>query len=144
MLHVNTIVEGLAETDCDRLEKGKEAVEERGTEIRVVNEVVRDAVDVPRDADGIKEAEDQHHPERDYREKKEHPEEVGAVKKRGQNRDRIPAGKGKNPGGRPEPLGSDIIDSVHEGMLREKRAFRTNENGPPADTKITGLAAAPT
>src|SRR3979490_3032765 len=104
MLHMNAIVEGLAETDCNRLEKGKDAVEERGTEVGVVNEIVGDAVDVPRDADGIKEAENQHHPERDSREKKEHPEKIGAVEKRGENRDSIPAGKGKKPGGRLEPF----------------------------------------
>src|SRR2546423_769836 len=76
MLHVNAIVEGLAKTDRDRLEKGKEAVEERGTEVGVVNEVVGDAVDVPGDAHRIKKAEDQHHPERHAREKEEHPDEI--------------------------------------------------------------------
>ena len=83
MLHVNAIVEGLAEADCDRLEKGKEAIEEPGTEIGVVNEVVGDAVDVPGNADGINEPEDQHHPERHAREEEEHPEEISEVKQLG-------------------------------------------------------------
>ena len=113
MLHVNAIVEGLAEADGDRFEKREETIEQRRSEIGIVNEVVRDAVDVPRDADGIEEAEDQHHPERDSREKKEQSEEIGAMEKRGQNRNDIPAGKGKNPGSRLEPLRRDIVDGVH-------------------------------
>src|ERR1700738_3717657 len=105
ILHVNAIVEGLAETDRDRLEQGEEAVKERGTEIGVVNEVVGNAVDVPGDADGIKKDEDQDHPQRDAREKEEHPEEIGAMEKRGRDGDNIPAGKRENPGIGLEPLG---------------------------------------
>ena len=48
------------------------------TEIGIVNEVVRDAVDVPGNANRIDEPEDEHHPERRVREQKEHPKEVGA------------------------------------------------------------------
>jgi hypothetical protein len=117
MLHVNAIVERLAKTDCDRLEKGKEAIEERGTEIGVVNEIVGDAVDVPGDADRIKKAEDQHHPERHAREKEEHPEEIGAVEKRGGDGDDVPAGKREHPGVGLEPLGGDIVNGMH----REKK-----------------------
>src|SRR5947207_5855347 len=113
MLHVNAIVEGLAKADCDRLEKGKEAVEEWRTEIGVVNEIVGDAIDVPGNADGIKESEDKHHPERHAREKEEHPEEIGAVEKRGQNRNDVPPGKRENAGVGLESLGGDIVYGMH-------------------------------
>ena len=45
----------------------------------IVNEVVRNAVDVPRNADRINKTENQHDPERDAREKVKHAEEVDAV-----------------------------------------------------------------
>src|ERR1700731_3534010 len=51
MLHVNAIVEGLAEADGDRFKKREEAIEQRRSEIGIMNEVVGDAIDVPRDAD---------------------------------------------------------------------------------------------
>ena len=44
-----------------------------------MNEVVGDAVDVPRNADRINETENQHDPERNAREKVKHAEEVDGV-----------------------------------------------------------------
>src|SRR4029077_8582316 len=66
--------------------------------IRVVNEVMGNAVDVPRNADRINKAENQHHPERDAREKIKHAEEVDAVQNGCRDRDDVPAGVRKNPG----------------------------------------------
>jgi hypothetical protein len=124
MLHVNAIVEGLAETVCDRFEKGKEAVEEPGTEVGVVNEIVGDAVDVPGDADGIKEAEDQHDPERHARKKEEHPEEIGEMQQLGRDGDHVPAGECKNLRISLEPLGGDVVNGVHgEEIVAEIRLF---------------------
>ncbi|MDT4967829.1 MAG: hypothetical protein QOJ64_2566 [Acidobacteriota bacterium] len=113
MLHVHAVVKGLAETDGDRLEKREEAVQERPTEVGVVNEVVRDAVDVPGDADRIDEPEDQHDPERRVREQEEHPEEVGEVEQLGEHRDDVPAGEREDLRIRLEPLGGDVVDGVH-------------------------------
>ena len=42
-------------------------------------------------------------------EKPEHAEEVGAMKNRGDNRDRVPASKGKDPGCSPEAFRGDIV-----------------------------------
>ena len=56
-----------------------------------MNEIVRDAVDVPRNAHRIDKTENQHHPKRNAREKIKHPEEVNAVQNRGGNRNRVPA-----------------------------------------------------
>jgi hypothetical protein len=63
-----------------------------------VNEVVRNAVDVPRDADRINKTENQHDPERDAREKVEHAEEVNAVYNACRDRDNVPARVRENPG----------------------------------------------
>ena len=51
----------------------------RRPEIGIVNEVVRYAVDVPRNADRINKTENQHYPKRDAREEVKHAEEVDAV-----------------------------------------------------------------
>ena len=48
-------------------------------EIGVVNEIVRDAVDIPGNAYRIDETENEHHPKRYAREKIKHPEEVNAM-----------------------------------------------------------------
>src|SRR4029077_11816631 len=66
--------------------------------IGIVNEVVRDAVDVPRNADRINKTENQHDPERDAREKVKHAEEVDAVQNACRDRDDVPACVRKDPG----------------------------------------------
>src|SRR4029077_4578324 len=73
-------------------------MQQRRTKIRIVNEVVRDAVDVPRNADRINKTENQHDPERDAREKVKHAEEVDAVQNACRDRDDIPACVRKDPG----------------------------------------------
>ena len=62
-----------------------------------MNEVVRDAVDVPRHTHRINEAKNEHDPERDTREEIEHPEKIGAVENCGQHRNRVPTCVSKNP-----------------------------------------------
>ena len=63
-----------------------------------MNEIVRDAVDVPRNAHRIDKTENEHHPKRNAREKIKYPEEVNAVQNRGGNRNRVPARVRKDPG----------------------------------------------
>src|SRR6187401_3004104 len=63
-----------------------------------MNEVVRNAVDVPRNADRINKTENQHDPEWDAREKIKHPKEVDTMQNGCRDRDDVPAGVGKNPG----------------------------------------------
>ena len=63
-----------------------------------MNEIVRDAVDVPGDADRIDKTKNQHDPERKQRKKQKHAEEVSAMEKGRENRDHIPASVGKDPG----------------------------------------------
>src|SRR5262249_33046854 len=62
------------------------------------NEVVGNAVDVPRNADRINKTENQHHPERCAREKIKHAEEVNAVQNACRDRDDVPACVRKDPG----------------------------------------------
>src|SRR5262249_21693653 len=57
MLHVNAFVENLTEADRDRLQDAKQTIDKRRTEIRIVNEIVGDTVDVPRNAHRIDETE---------------------------------------------------------------------------------------
>jgi len=101
MLHVNAFVKNLAKPDRDRLHDAKQTIEQRRTEVRVVNEVVRYSVDVPGNADRINKSEDEHHPKGDARKKIKHAEEVGAVTKGGRDWDRVPACVRKDPGVRP-------------------------------------------
>src|SRR6267378_7678293 len=101
MLHVNAFVEDLAETDCDRFHDTEQTIEQRRTEVRVVNKVVGYPVDVPGNAYRIDESKDEHHPKRYTRKKIKHAEEVSAVNKGGRNRDRVPACVRKDPGVRP-------------------------------------------
>ena len=67
-------------------------------EIGVVNEIVRDAVDIPGNAYRIDESQNHRDPKRNTREKIKHPEEVRAVQKGGRDRDDVPARVGKDPG----------------------------------------------
>ena len=60
-----------------------------------MNEVVRDAVDIPGNAHRIDEPKNEHDPERDSREEIEHPEEIEAMQEAGRNRDRVPTRLGK-------------------------------------------------
>src|SRR5206468_5394110 len=90
MLHVNAFVEDLAKADRDRLKDTEQAIEPRRTEVRIVNEVVGNTVDVPGNADRIDKTENEHDPKRDARKKKKHAEEVGAVEKGCGNGDRVP------------------------------------------------------
>jgi len=59
---------------------------------------MRNAVDVPRNADRINKTENQHDPERHAREKVKHAEEVDAVQKACRDGDDIPARVRKDPG----------------------------------------------
>ncbi len=79
MLHVNAFVEDLAKADCHRFQDAEKTIEQRRTEIRIVNEIVGNAVDVPGDADGIDKTQNEHHPKRHARKKIKHPEEVNAM-----------------------------------------------------------------
>src|SRR5436190_2001764 len=78
--------------------------------IGVVNEVVRDAVDVPGNADRIDESENQHDPERRVREQEEHPKEIGEMEQFRPDRNDVPARERKNPGISLEPLCGDVAD----------------------------------
>ena len=51
MLHMDAFIENLTEADGDRFQNAEQAIKQRRTEIGIVNEVVGDAINVPRDAD---------------------------------------------------------------------------------------------
>src|SRR4029077_8234770 len=65
MLHVNALVKDLTEANGNRFHDAEYPIQQRRTEIAIVNEVVRNAVDVPRNADRINKTENQHDPQRD-------------------------------------------------------------------------------
>jgi len=96
MPHVNAFVENLAKTDRDRLQDAKQTIEQRRAEIRIVNEVVGNAVDVPGNADRIDETENHHDPKGNPWKKKKHAEEVNAVQEGCGDRDRVPLRVRKN------------------------------------------------
>src|SRR5437867_11032717 len=101
MLHMNAFVKNLAEPNRDRFHDAKQTIESGRPEIRIVNEVVGYAVDVPGNANGINKPKDEHHPKRYAWKKIKHAEEVSAVEKAGSNRNRVPARVRKDPGVRP-------------------------------------------
>jgi len=47
MLHVNALVKHLAEANGDRFHDAEQAIQQRRSEVRIVNEVVGNAIDVP-------------------------------------------------------------------------------------------------
>ena len=61
-----------------------------------MNENVRNAVDVPRNADRVDETKRQHHPKRRSREEPEQREKINAVEKSGYHWNRIPPRVGEN------------------------------------------------
>ena len=72
-----------------------------------MNEIVGNAVDVPRNADGINKTKNEHDPQRDAWEKVEHAEEVNAVQNTGRDRDNVPACVREDPGIRLRTLDRD-------------------------------------
>ncbi len=58
VLHVDHVVVGLREAAGDGFDHAEKAVEQRRAEIRVMDEIVRDAVDVGVDAKGVQQAEE--------------------------------------------------------------------------------------
>ena len=79
MLHVNAFVEDLAKADRDRLKNAEQTIEQRRTKVRIMNEVVGNAVDVPGNADRVDKTENEHDPKRNAGKKIKHAEEVSAV-----------------------------------------------------------------
>ena len=98
MLQVNAFVEDLAKADRDRFKDAEQAIEQRRTEVRIVNEVVGNAVDVPGNADRVDKTEDEHDPKRNAGKKIKHAEEVSAVEKGCGNGDRVPPRMRKDSG----------------------------------------------
>jgi hypothetical protein len=98
MLHVNAFVKNLPEANRDRFHDAEQAIQQRRTEIGIVNEVVGNAVDVPRNADRINKTENQHHPQRNARKKVKHAKEVNTVQNSCRDRDDVPARVRKDPG----------------------------------------------
>src|SRR5213592_2944091 len=95
MLHVDAFIEDLAEADRDRLQDAKQSIQQGRAKIGIVNEIVRNTVDVPGNADRVNKTEGQHSPKWETREKVKHSEEVGAVENSGQYWNGIPSGEEK-------------------------------------------------
>ncbi len=93
--HMHAVIKGLGKPNGQGFNQAKEPVEEAGGEIGVVDKVVRDAVDIPGDADGIHRAHEQQQPPRGMRKHQEHGDDIGQMPKATQHRDNIPGGEGK-------------------------------------------------
>src|SRR5581483_12040416 len=89
MVLMDLLVEDLRKADRDRLHNTEDAIQRRALEIRIVQKVVRDAVDVPRNADRPHEAERNQRPPWQLREKKKQRDEIGELRQRGENRNRV-------------------------------------------------------
>src|SRR5215831_4905633 len=98
MLHVNALVKNLPEANGDRFHDAEQTIQQRRPEIGIVNEVVRNAVDVPRNADRINKTKNQHDPERHTSEKIKHPEEVSTVQHSCCDRNDVPPCVREDPG----------------------------------------------
>ena len=94
-----------------------------------MNEVVGDAVDVPRDADGVDETKENYQPERNPRKKVKHPEEISAVQKGGGDRNCVPARMGKQFG-----IG---CDSFHDDRI----CFHGDDTFVRGVAKVSSLLA---
>ena len=121
MLHVNGVVIRLREAAGDRLNDAKKAIQKLGTEKRIVNEVMSDAVDVGIDHESVNESQNEHDPERRAREKEEESKEVGEMEKARAYRDGIPTGVGKQLRVGGGPVYSDGV-SGHEISEEKSRA----------------------
>ena len=95
---MNAFVEDLAETDRDRFHDTEQTIEQWRTEVGIVNEIVRHAIDVPGNAYRIDETENYHDPKRRARKKIKHAEEINAVEQARRDWDCVPACMGKDPG----------------------------------------------
>ena len=118
VLHVDGVVIGLREAAGDRLNDAKKAVQKLGTEKRIVNEVMSDAVDVGVDHESVNESQNEHDPKRSAREKEEESKEVGEMEKARAYGDDIPTGVGKQLRVGDGPVYSDGV-SGHEISERE-------------------------
>jgi hypothetical protein len=95
VLQVDSFINDLAEDERHRFQYAEQPIQDRRTEIAIVNEVVGDAIDVPRDADGVDQTKNDHDPERHARKEVEHHKEVEAMQEAGRNWDRVPTRLGK-------------------------------------------------
>src|SRR5207244_13549749 len=98
MVLVDLLVKNLREADRHRLENAEGSIEHAALEIWIVQKVVRDAVDVPRDADRPDEAERNQRPPRESREGDEKKNEVGELRESCQYRDGVVCGVLENRG----------------------------------------------
>src|SRR5262249_28133367 len=81
MLHMDRVVHGLRKTAGDRLCDSKQAIEQSGTEKRVMNKIVSHPVDVRVDHQRVDEPENQHHPQRRVQKQEIEAQEIKEMKK---------------------------------------------------------------
>jgi len=94
MMHV--LIECLGEPERDRFQNGEHPIQRAPTEIRVVNEVVRDPVDVPGDADGVDDSHAKQDPPWSNRKERKQGQNVGKVQNPTKDRNRIQFRVGQN------------------------------------------------
>ena len=72
MLEMNQVIKLLGITHCYRQQPAEKSIGRFPLKVWIVNEIVSNPVDVPRDADGVNKAQDQHDPQRSVWKQKEH------------------------------------------------------------------------
>jgi hypothetical protein len=72
VLEMNQVIELLGIAHRYRQQPAEKSVGRFPLEVRIMNEIVSDPVDIPRDADGVNKTENQHDPQRSMWKQKEH------------------------------------------------------------------------
>ena len=88
MMHV--FVKRLGESKRHRFQQREHPIQWTPTEIRVVDEVVRDPVDVPGDANRVDESHANQHPPRSHRKERKQRQDISKMQNPAQGRQRIP------------------------------------------------------
>ena len=89
------LVEGLGDAERHRQHDTVQPIQYPGSEVGVVNVVVRDAIDIPRNADRVDDSQADQEPPRRKRENEKQRQNVRAMKHSGDHRQCIPFGVGE-------------------------------------------------
>jgi hypothetical protein len=93
---MNVFVECLGESKRGRFHQAKHSIHRTPAEIRVVNEVVRDPVNVPGNTNRVDDSHAHQHPPRCYRKERKKRQNVSKMQHPAQRRQRIPFRVGQN------------------------------------------------
>ena len=93
---MDQMIELLRIAHCYRQQPAEEAVGRFPFEVGVVNEIVGNTIDIPRNANGIDQSQDQHDPEWSVWEQEEHRNHKSGMGEHGEHRNPVFIGMGQN------------------------------------------------